>query len=104
MINQLHIHISPEDSIWKTLEPLPHKVDGSLRMHVGGKMGFRPLFTDHGTNYVNNIQANQINILNLMTIRYYDNFRERHQFCKQTEETLEYNSIFSKLKRLFKRS
>ena len=104
MINQLRIHISPEESIWQTLEPLPHKVDGSLRMSVGNKMGFRPLFALHGTNYVHTMQSTYIRLVNLMAIRYYDSFRERYQFCKQIEEKHEYKSIFSKLKRLFKRS
>ena len=45
-----------------------------------------------------------VQLINQMTIRYYDEFRNRHQFCKQIEEKHEYKSIFSKLKRLFKRS
>lgn len=104
VITQLNVNISPEESIWQTLEPLPHKVSGSLRKHVGDNMGFRPLFSPHGTHYINRMQSTYVRFVNLIAIRYYDSFRERHQFCKQTDETQEYNSIFSKLKRLFKRS
>lgn len=98
MINQLRIHISPEESIWQTLEPLPHKVSGSLRKHVGDNMGFRPLFSPHGTHYVNKMQSHYVQLINQMTIRYYDEFRNRHQFGKQTDK-VEYTSVFDKLKK-----
>lgn len=101
MITQIFINISPEESIWQTLEPLPHKLDGTLRMHVGSKMGFRPLFSPHGTHYVNTMQSHYVRLINQMTIRCYDEFRNRHQFSKQTDK-VEYTTVFDKLKQLFK--
>jgi hypothetical protein len=107
MITQIHTSIDPEIRMWGTFSDNVRYVgrnNQTIRTYVGDKMGFRPQFTPHGTHYINTMQSNYIRLVNLMAIRYYDSFKERHQFCKQTDETQEYNSIFSKLKRLFKRS
>ena len=98
MITQIHTSIDPETCMWNILNVVHKDNEKSLRIHltnsnnqtlrtyVGDKMGFQPRFTRYGTQYANRMQTDYKRLIDMMTIKYYDAFREKHQFCKQIEE------------------